>query len=429
MKNTKNIFGILCLIVIMSCSNDTASSSDDNTPSPPILTNEIEVYEDDLFNNNLVLVLENGGESAFLVNKEGERKFTWNFDNKLGNDFELLPNGNAIGIFKTDNPAFSIGGYGGIVRIIKPNGSIDWEFEYSSSTYLSHHDVEMLPNGNVLILVWELIDTDTSGQNGVDTNVVIYPEKIIEVNPSTDQIVWEWRSWDHIIQEFDDTKLNYGIIADNPHRINVNYEIPNNGDLMHANGFDYDDDKDVIYLSVNNYSEVWVIDHSTTSIEATGSTGGTYGKGGDLVYRFGNPSAYNNSFGERLFYNNHFPNLIENGEPGDGNMLIYMNGNNIYQSSVFEFEIPNDFNLTPNSNNEPTLVWSYTHPDLYNGKISGANRLSNGNTLICEGDYGYWEVTTDGEIAWKYNGTSENYWRGYPYDLDDEALPFLGLTF
>ncbi|PTM08731.1 MAG: hypothetical protein DA407_07355 [Bacteroidetes bacterium] len=429
MKNTKNIFGILCLIVIMSCSNDTASSSDENTPSPPILTNEIEVYEDDLFNNNLVLVLENGGESAFLVNKEGERKFTWNFDNKLGNDFELLPNGNAIGIFKTDNPAFSIGGYGGIVRIIKPNGSIDWEFEYSSSTYLSHHDVEMLPNGNVLILVWELIDTDTSGQNGVDTNVVIYPEKIIEVNPSTDQIVWEWRSWDHIIQEFDDTKLNYGIIADNPHRINVNYEIPNNGDLMHANGFDYDDDKDVIYLSVNNYSEVWVIDHSTTSIEATGSTGGTYGKGGDLVYRFGNPSAYNNSFGERLFYNNHFPNLIENGEPGDGNMLIYMNGNNIYQSSVFEFEIPNDFNLTPNSNNEPTLVWSYTHPDLYNGKISGANRLSNGNTLICEGDYGYWEVTTDGEIAWKYNGTSENYWRGYPYDLDDEALPFLGLTF
>lgn len=413
----------------MSCSNDTASSSDENTPSPPILTNEIEVYEDDLFNNNLVLVLENGGESAFLVNKEGERKFTWNFDNKLGNDFELLPNGNAIGIFKTDNPAFSIGGYGGIVRIIKPNGSIDWEFEYSSSTYLSHHDVEMLPNGNVLILVWELIDTDTSGQNGVDTNVVIYPEKIIEVNPSTDQIVWEWRSWDHIIQEFDDTKLNYGIIADNPHRINVNYEIPNNGDLMHANGFDYDDDKDVIYLSVNNYSEVWVIDHSTTSIEATGSTGGTYGKGGDLVYRFGNPSAYNNSFGERLFYNNHFPNLIENGEPGDGNMLIYMNGNNIYQSSVFEFEIPNDFNLTPNSNNEPTLVWSYTHPDLYNGKISGANRLSNGNTLICEGDYGYWEVTTDGEIAWKYNGTSENYWRGYPYDLDDEALPFLGLTF
>ena len=287
----------------------------------------------------------------------------------------------------------------------------------------------MLPNGNVLILVWELINTDTSVENGADTDHELYPEKLIEVNPNTDEIVWEWRSWDHIVQEFDDTKLNYGIIADNPQRININYDIPSHGDLMHANGMDYDDAKDIIYISINNYSEVWVIDHSTTSLEATRAKGGTYGKGGDLLYRFGNPTTYNNTFGNRLFYNNHFPNLIEDGNPGDGNILIYMNGTNINQSTVFEFELPDVFNLMPNTDNEPTVVWSYTHPDLYNGKISGANRLSNGNTLICEGDYGYWEVTPNGEVAWKYNGTKDAYWRGYPYDLDNDALPFLGLTF
>jgi hypothetical protein len=429
MKTFTKLMSFIGLFTILNCSNNDGSFDTEPTPIPITLSEEVEVYEEELIHNNLVLAIESGGQTAYLVNKEGEKLFTWNFDSLLGNDFELLPNGNAIGIFKTDNPAFNFGGYGGIVRIIKPNGTVDWEFEYSSSTYLSHHDVELLPNGNVLIFVWELIDTDTSIQNGADTNHELYPEKIIEVNPNTDEIVWEWRGWDHLVQEYDDSKLNYGIVADNPQLINLNYNIIDNGDFMHANGLDYDEDKDVIYLSMNNYSEVWVIDHSTTIIEASGSTGGAYGKGGDLLYRFGNPSAYNNTFGDRLFYNNHFPNLIENGEPGDGNLLIYMNGNNVNQSTVFEFEIPSTFNLTSSTNNEPNIVWSFTNPDLYNGKVSGANRLSNGNTLICEGDYGYWEVTPNGEIAWKYNGKGSAYWRGYAYDLDFEALPFLGVIF
>lgn len=429
MRISTKLVSFIVLFTILSCSNTDDNPNTQSTPTPTILSDEIEVYEEGLFHNNLVLAIESSAKTAYLINKEGEKLFTWVFEDLLGNDFELFPNGNAIGIFKIDNPPFTFGGYGGIVKIIKPNGTIDWEFEYSSSTHLSHHDVEMLANGNVLILAWEAINTGTSQQNGTDTDHVIYPEKIIEVNPNTDEIVWEWRSWNHIIQEFDDTKLNYGSVADNPQRINVNYDIPPNGDLMHVNGFDYDENKDVIYLSVNHYSEVWVIDHSTTTAEAAGITGGTYGKGGDLLYRFGNPTAYNNTFGNRLFYNNHFPNLIENGVPGGGNFLIYMNGNNVFQSSVFEFEMPDVFNLTPNTNNEPTLIWSFTNTNLFNGKVSGANRLSNGNTLICEGDYGFWEVTPDGEIAWKYNGNGDVYWRGYPYDLDDEALPFLGLTF
>jgi len=429
MKKFTKLISFIGLLGILSCSNTEDTVIIDSEPTPITLTDEVEVYEENLLNNNLVLAIESSGETTYLVDKKGNKLFTWTFDEQLGNDFELLSNGNAIGIFKTDNPSFTFGGYGGIVKIIEPNGTINWEFTYSSNTYISHHDVELLPNGNVLILVWEQISTNASQQNGANTNHVLYPEKIIEVNPNTDEIVWEWRSWNHIIQEFDDTKLNYGIVADNPQRINVNYDIPPNGDLMHINGFDYDEDKDIIYLSVNHYSEIWVIDHSTTSEEATGTTGGAYGKGGDLLYRFGNPTAYNNTFGERSFYNNHFPNLIENGEPGNGNVLIYMNGNNIFQSSVFEFEMPTLFNLTPNANNEPTLVWSYTNPDLFNGKVSGANRLSNGNTLICEGDYGYWEVTPNGEIAWKYNGTGDSYWRGYPYDLDDEALTSLGIIF
>jgi len=61
---------------------------------------------------------------------------------------------------------------------------------------------------------------------------------------------------------------------------------------MHANGIFYDPATDLIYMSVNFYSEVWVIDHSTTTAEAAGNQGGQFNRGGDLVYRFGNPSLF-----------------------------------------------------------------------------------------------------------------------------------------
>ena len=51
-------------------------------------------------------------------------------------------------------------------------------------------------------------------------------------------------------------------------------------------------------------------------------------------------------------------------------------------------------------------VWSYTAPkksDFYSFFISGAQRLPNGNTLICEGSNGrIFEVTPAGEIVWEY---------------------------
>ena len=91
--------------------------------------------------------------------------------------------------------------------------------------------------------------------------------------------------------------------------------------------------------------------------------------------------------------------------------------------------MPQIFSLESNTNNEPTVIWSYTNEDMHNDRISGAVRLSNGNTLICEGDYVYWEITPSKQIAWKYNGEAGNYWRGYGYDLSFIGLSNLGITF
>ena len=82
----------------------------------------------------------------------------------------------------------------------------------------------------------------------------------------------------------------------------------------------------------------------------------------------------------------------------------------------------------PETDNEPEVVWSFTDSNLYNPKISGAVRLLNGNTLICEGDYGFWEVTNSGDVVWKYNGSAGSaLWRGYAYPLDSPEILSLGL--
>ena len=60
-------------------------------------------------------------------------------------------------------------------------------------------------------------------------------------------------------------------------------------DWLHTNGIDYNAEYDLIVLSVPRMNELWVIDHSTTTEEALGSTGGRWGKGGDLLWRWGNP--------------------------------------------------------------------------------------------------------------------------------------------
>lgn len=411
-----------------SCDKD----DDDNTSSdenPVELSPEVEVYVGSKVQDNLTMIIENGGTFAHLIDKTGKKYHTWEFEKNLGNDVELLEDGTLIGMFKSENPTFNFGGYGGIVEIINSDNSIAWSREVSSATQLAHHDVEMLPNGNVLFLVWDRIFAGQNASLGINADHDVYVETLLEINPTTDEIVWKWQSADHLIQDYNPSGMNFGVVADSPERIDINYNLQDNGDFMHANGIDYDEEKDLIYMSVNFFNEVWVIDHSTTLAEASGSTGGNYGKGGDLVYRFGNPRAYDNNMGEVLFDRNHFPNLIEGDKPGVGNLLIYVNGNSTEQSSVLELDFPNTFILESNRDNEPEVVWSFSHPELFFGKLSGATRLSNGNTLICEGNYGYWEVSPTGEICWKYNGPHGTYWRAYGYDSGFPGLAAIGVEY
>jgi hypothetical protein len=172
---------------------------------------------------------------------------------------------------------------------------------------------------------------------------------------------------------------------------------------------------DQIMLTVRAFSELWIVDHSTTSAQAAGHSGGKRGRGGDLLYRWGNPQAYRagTKDDQRLFAP-HDAHWIPPGRPGSGHVLVFNNGlrrpGGEY-SSVDEIVLPLDF--SNRSVDEPRKaygprgpVWSYTasrETDFSAGFMSGAQRLPGGNTLICDGMTGtIFEVTPSKDLVWKY---------------------------
>ena len=397
------------------------SESDPDSGRDPDSEGGVEFLNRSLVDDSYILVNDAAANRAYIMDKEAKILHEWELTNNIGNDVFLLSDGNVLASLEADDPKIKFGGQGGRLQFVRPDNTVQWDFVYSSEEAETHHDAELLPNGNVIALVWEKRTVEEALEAGSSVAIDVYPEAVIEVDPQTDEVVWEWHSWDHLIQDHDNTKSNFGVVSEHPELIDLNY-VPKtnswpeeNGDIMHANAIAYDAENDLIFISVNFFSEVWVIDHSATREEAAGHSGGSYGKGGDLVYRFGNPEAYQNPAGTRYFFNNHHPNLLKGANRG--RLLIYSNGKGLNQSTVYELQLPDQFALNPNTNNEPKVLWSITDPDLFAPKVSGAELLPNGNILITEGDFGFWEVTRDKEVVWKYSAQGF-FWRGYPYQKE-----------
>ena len=105
-----------------------------------------------------------------------------------------------------------------------------WRYDYASPGAHQHHDVAALPNGNILLIAWHYRNAQNAISNGRDPDLTspngVWSEQIVELEPvGADQanIVWTWNLWDHLIQDFDSTKLNYGVVADHPELVDINY--------------------------------------------------------------------------------------------------------------------------------------------------------------------------------------------------------------
>ena len=316
------------------------------------------------------------------------------------------------------------------IGLLDADGEVVWQY-----TAWVHHDHLVMPNGNLLLLLREVKSREeviAAGANPAfvepDGLKVDYLVEVRPTPPSGGQVVWRWSPWDHLVQDFDPDKPNYGRPADHPGRVDLNFLLEkltvaakadrvNRGTWLHANAIDHHAEADHILFLARSFSELWVIDHSTTAEESAGRSGGRHGRGGDLLWRWGNPRAHGAGTvaDQRLFWP-HAAHWIPAGLPGAGDILLFNNGDEFGglrrdHSEVSQLAYPLDdpkFGAWPGGEPHPPSApnWRYVADppgDFLSFRLSNAQRLANGNTLITSGAQGrLFEVTPQGREVWRY---------------------------
>lgn len=456
-----------------------ASCSAESEPAAPMVEPPArEGFDADDAWPGFTLIAPIHGYEVHLADMAGEAVHTWTSEYETGEVCYLTERGTLLkGQRAVDHPTFQdAGGHGGRIQEIDWDGTILWDFQWDSESGLNHHDVEELPNGNVLFIAWDRITRAEALALGRDPELLegeeFWPGAIYEVRPTRPvggEIVWSWHATDHLIQSYDDSLAGYGDPSAHPERIDINgdrdpdppdeeekkaeaaaiaglgygattvdddsdddddEEDPEDAarkarvkgaDWMHANAVAYNAELDQIAISVRRFDEIWIIDHGITREEARGPRG-------DLLYRWGNPFAYGmGEWEERQLLGQHDIHWIPEGHLGAGNLLVFNNGARPREwSSVDEWWAPRDANgRYPRSEGRP---WGPAEPDwswpgeerdgFFARFISGVQRLPNGNTLICAGPQGHvFEITKAGELVWD--------WKSPYWPVDEEMDEFM----
>ncbi len=398
-------------------------------------------------------------DTTYLIDRQGRVVHVWKSEHAPSSEY-LLDDGHLLrGARLPDAPRFNAGGQGGRIEKVTFEGERVWWFDIADEASLLHHDFQLMPDGNILAIAWEAVSAEDAIARGRDPELTpgagLWPDLVVEIEPTAagGNIVWQWRAWDHLIQNRNPALPNYGEPEDNPGRVDINAgpplpvltaaelqrekslnQIPGNAtledlgsDLHHSNAISYNPELDQIAISVRAFSEIWVIDHATSAAD-------TAGPDGDLLYRWGNPAIYGHQSSVSTgLGRQHDVRWIPAGCPGAGNLMAFSNdgfGVTAPVSQVLEIAPPlvadGRYEIEPDRPYGPTeLVWCYSDGDFHSPFISGAHRLSNGNTLVTFGPQGrFVEVTTSGEIVWEY-------WSPYSGELrmPDGTLPQPGAPF
>jgi hypothetical protein len=353
---------------------------------------------------------------AYLLDLSGNTYHTWTFatSQKTAYSTYMEAGGTLVRTVTAGNSTFNGGPISGIVQKVDYNGNVTWTYTHSTTTYCLHHDICPMPNGNVLMISYELKTAAEATQAGCSQNITIWSEKIIEVQPTgatTGNIVWEWHIWDHLCQNSNSAKSNYvSSIVNNPQLLNINYNTSK--DWMHMNGVDYNPVLDQITFSSHNLNEIYVIDHSTTTAQAASHTGGNSGKGGDLLYRWGNPLAYG-AAGTKNFNVVHDAHWVPYGIPKGGYLGAFNNKGGTGNKSCVDLINPPVngylYNITPGSSFAPTTYdWRHTYSGTATNDMGNSQQLPNGNTLVCIAQSGYiYEIDSNQTVVWsKSTGTT-----------------------
>jgi hypothetical protein len=353
-----------------------------------------------------------GTNKAFLVDTNNIVYKTWTMavNKKTSFSSYLIPGDTLLRTVNYTGNVINDGTISGEVQKVDWNNNVVWDFIYSNDSTVLHHDIHPLPNGNVLMIALDVKTASQCTQAGASNSIVRYSDKIIEVRqtgPTTGTIVWEWKLWDHLCQNHDPAKNNYvSSISQNPELININFN--NSTDFFHMNGIDYNATLNQITFSSYTFSEIFVIDHSTTSAEAAGHTGGNSGHGGDIIYRWGNPAAYETS-GPSYVNVAHDAHWVSSDDRYYPNYLCVFNNNGgAGGKSCVDILCPPydgyDYLKTQGQAYAPaTYAWRYS-TFCQNAAMGSAQDLPNGNSLVslpmCSSII---EVDHNGTTLWSFH--------------------------
>ena len=380
------------------------------------------------------------------------------------------------------------------------NGNVVWQYTESRSNYHGHHDFAKIYNpklGDSTFIYIANKDLTSAlclaaGCDSTQTYTNPQMDAIVEVNRQG-TVIWEWWFFNHVVQDKYSSKPNYGVVANSPGKINLN--IRGNtvkSDWLHCNSLDYNQTKDQIVIN-SVHGEFYVIDHGNTFVPnyPDSSIAKAASSVGDFLYRFGDPAKYNQgnppsvdsnwekaTAGNKQIGGAHDIQWIKSGLTGAGNFLIFNNAENLFEltpqsyieeinpyltssgSTSTNFVNPPqagynvvsspDANLMKEKKNiSKQVVWRYSsksNNSFYSTIGGSAQRLPNGNTLICSMNDGhFFEVKPiDTTIVWEYinpmtrDGIKkikiDNYptyngvFRAYRYTSDHPALVGQDLT-
>jgi hypothetical protein len=327
---------------------------------------------------------QSGGGKVYLIDLDGKIVHMWQMPYPPGNYGYLTDRGTLFYNGKTnENSECFISRQpwkGGVALECDWNGRVLWEVLHPDH----HHDGIRLRNGNVLLLCLESLPQAIAskvkgGMPGTEHNGEIYADYLVEMTTGG-QVIWEWHSREHLDPEKDCITAVQERREEWTHGNGV-AELPN-GDIV---------------VSFRIISTVIIIDRET----------------GKITWKLGAPP----------LSGQHAPTPLPN-----GNLLLFDNGPHRLDhpmpfSRVIEVELATK-----------KIVWKYQEKreyEFFSPRISNAQRLPNGNTLVCEGDFGrLFEVTTDGEVVWEFvnpyfgegpSGPNNRVFRAYRYSAEEIA--------
>jgi len=349
--------------------------------------------------------------NVYLINNCGEEINEWTFSEQPGATCYLLENGNLLRAGKDS------------LEIRDWNNNLIWSYATTANGIKQHHDIEPLPNGNILCIVGDNYTLAEMALMGRDTSNIVEPfrlDKVVELEPQGSNganIVWEWSFVENLIQDFDITKENYGVVEEHPELLDINYDNGQTADFTHVNAVDYNSELNQVLITSRHLSELYIVNHEYSNSNSQQSTDEKFSFGEGFLWRWGNPEVYRQGNSDTQLLNKpHDGKWVESGYLDEGKISVFNNNGDSTETfssvcliapSIEEgIYLKDEGKYLPH---EFDWIWNgeIMGDTVYQKSRSGAQSLPNGNFLICETSEGrISEISKSGQLLWIYRNPS-----------------------